>query len=50
MKSILAIACGLLFVSNVQTTKSTNDLLKELETKLQNNLVSKLDAQGVKQL
>lgn len=49
MKSAIVLLCGLLFVSTVQT-KSTNELLKELETKLQSSLVSKLDAQGVKQL
>ena len=49
MKSLIAIVCGFLFLSNVQT-KTTNELLKDLEIKLQSNLVSKLDAQGVKQL
>lgn len=50
MKSLLVAVCALFFVSNAELAKATPQLFRELETKLQNNLISKLDAQGVKQL
>ena len=49
MKSIIAIACAFLLATNIQT-KNTNELLKDLESKLQAKLTTQLDKTGVNQL